>query len=111
MANREKHTRDLVRDWTEGNDNTIPTRARSSRIIGSYTKNRRTDSRRRPSALLFEEELLRSGLQPMAANAPSQSPLPLIPARLHGRLGRRQAREPRRELRRKPQGQRCGFCC
>ncbi len=111
MANCEKYVRDLVRDWIEGNDNTIPTRARSSRIIGSYIKNRKADLRRRPPVILSEEELLRSGLQPMAVNAPSKTPLPLIPVRLHGRLGRRQAREPRRELRRKPQGQRCGYYC
>lgn len=111
MANREKYMRDLVRDWNEGHDNTIPSRVRSSRVIGTYIKNRRADSRGRPSVIVFDERLHRSGLRPVAANAPPEIPLSLIPMRLYGSPGRRRVRAPRRELRRKPQGRRGGYRC
>ena len=101
MANREKYTRDLVRDWTEGNDNTIPTRARSSRIIGSYTKNRRTDPREEIAALLVEEELFRSGPQPIG-NAPVRDSSAPHPGRQSHRLGRRYPREPGVNLQKTP---------
>ncbi len=109
MANREKYVRDLVRDWIEGNDNTIPTRARSSRVIGSYTKNRKCGLRRRPPAIMYEQELLESALRLMAAPAAEQNHRLRIHAAMYDGTGRRRAREPRRELRRKPRGQRCGY--
>lgn len=110
MANREKHMRDLVRDWIAGQENTIPTRARSSRIIGNYTKNRRSSFRRRPPIILSEPELSGSAPRLTAATTPPRTSLPVIETRIDSRIGRQRAHEPRRELRRRPRRRRCGHC-
>lgn len=109
MANREKHMRDLVRDWIAGQENTIPTRVRSSRIIGNYTKNRRSSFRRRPPIILSEAELFGSAPRPTAATVPPpRTSLPVIETRINSRIGRRHACEPRRELRGRLRRRRCG---
>jgi len=108
MANREKHMRDLARDWIEGHDNTIPTRARSSRIIGSYTKNRRTTPGRRSPAILVEDELLEGEPLSVIGNAPVHVSMPRRHGRAVNRRSRRYPRESPREACRGPQGRQCG---
>lgn len=38
MANPEKHRKNPVREWFEGEEGTVPANPRSSHVVGSYIK-------------------------------------------------------------------------
>jgi hypothetical protein len=46
MANLEKHKKNLVSEWLEAEESTVPTQSRSTRILGSYIKIQKPISRK-----------------------------------------------------------------
>jgi hypothetical protein len=68
MANPEKHGKNPVREWFEGEEGTVPANPRSSHLVGSYIKGSKP---------------LRKKSRPlMAARAQSQTPSKPDPALL-----------------------------
>jgi len=46
MANPEKHRKNLLLEWLEGEENTLPAKPRSRHVVGSYIKIPRAATRR-----------------------------------------------------------------
>lgn len=38
MANLEKHKKNFMQEWTEGEDSTVPAQTRSAHVLGAYIK-------------------------------------------------------------------------
>lgn len=56
MANLEKHIKPLMSDWEDADYSQVPTRSRSARVLGRYTKNRRALPLRRPQQAAAQPE-------------------------------------------------------
>ena len=80
MANQGKHPKNPVMEWLEGEENTVPTKSRSSHVVDSYIKRSKIALKKsravfpsngppKPDALLLRE----SGPPPKADLKASQS--------------------------------------